>query len=141
MPPILLVSGGTTRRLGVPKIMRIAMIPIAGLTLALTACGSIVGGSFAETKPFTPRSHAPTAVQMVMDGDSPSCAFDRVGIVSYNGNNPGYHWATDPEALEGLRGYVASLGVDGALDVRCGRVSTGKGICEGTAFTCKQGAQ
>lgn len=103
---------------------------MASSLTTLVACSHpIKGGSFAATKQFAPSRHA--VVALVMEGEAAPCSLKQVGIVVFDGNARGYHWATDAEALEGLRTYAASLGVDGINNIRCGGAgTTGNGVCE-----------
>jgi len=107
--------------------------------VALPGCAlTTIGGTFTATRPYTKTPHAYADVTLFFVGDdSPTCGPTRVGMITYSGNKTGTPWGrrtqvTDAEALEGMRGYVASLGLDGALDVRCG----GGGACDGIAFVC-----
>jgi hypothetical protein len=110
--------------------------------LGIVACAKTIGGTFAKTQDYAPKARTSENVALVLKGDpSPTCSLRRVGLARYSGNKRnamgGGSDATDAESLEGLRTYLAGLGVDGALDVRCGATgTTGNGECEGTAFIC-----
>lgn len=119
----------------------------AGLALALgSACGpgAPVGGSFTATKAFQPEAITAEKISLFFAGESPECDATRLGIAEYNGNVVGFvrRSATDAVALEGFKNYVASLGVEGALDVRCGGTgTTGEGVCQGVLYRCKAPTQ
>lgn len=119
-------------------------LPRASTLMALSliaGCFKLVGGSFVPTKQFTVKPRTASDVSLHLGSEMPSCPVSRVGLVTYDageasvgGRNP----STDAQALVGLRDYLATLGVDGALEVRCGGTgTTGVGVCQGVAYVCE----
>ncbi len=113
------------------------------LLIAVVGCAAAMpnGGSLAGTRNYLPRARTESQISLYLEGDAlPPCTVNRVGVVMYDDSGGGWgpqRFGTIEGALAGLRAYLATRGVDGAIDVVCpNRGTVGFGTCQGTAYVC-----